>query len=143
GIRRELPWILMLGLAGAVLTAAVSFGLLLAAGVPSDEALLLAAILAATDPVSVFAALRRLRTPERLRVALEGESLANDGVAVLLFVVALAVVQRRVIDSPGVLGLVFSQTAGGIVIGIGIGLLTRPILASTTRAVPIRANGCA
>ena len=136
-VRRELPWILLLGLAGAVLTAAVSFGLLLAAGVPSDEAILLAAILAATDPVSVFAALRRLRTPERLRVALEGESLANDGVAVLLFVVALAVVERRVIDAPGVLGLIFSQTAGGIVIGIGIGMLTRRILASLPRALQI------
>ena len=136
-IRRELPWILLLGLAGAVLTAAVSFGLLLAAGVPSDEAILLAAILAATDPVSVFAALRRLRTPERLRVALEGESLANDAVAVLLFVVALAVVERRVIDAPGVLGLVFSQTTGGIVIGIGIGMLTRRILASLPRALQI------
>src|SRR5207237_7142 len=99
-VRRELPWILLLGLAGAVLTAAVSFGLLLAAGVPSDEGILLAAILAATDPVSVFAALRRLRTPERVRVALEGEGLANDGVAVLLFVVALAVVQRRVMYAP-------------------------------------------
>ncbi len=136
-IRRELRWILLLGLAGAVLTAAVSFGLLLAAGVPSDEAIVLAAILAATDPVSVFAALRRLRTPERLRVALEGESLANDGVALLLFVVALALVERRVIDAPGVLGLVFSQTAGGIVIGIGIGLLIRRILASLPRAVQI------
>src|SRR5207302_11282018 len=71
-IRRELPWILLLGVAGAVLTAALSFGLLLGAGVPSNEALMLAAILAATDPVSVFAALRRLHTPERLRVALEG-----------------------------------------------------------------------
>src|SRR5437773_2623111 len=130
-VRRELPWILLLGLAGAVLTAAVSFGLLLAAGVPFDEGIVLAAILAATDPVSVFAALRRLHTPERLRVALEGESLANDGVAVLLFVVALAVVERRVIDAPGVLGLVFSQAAGGLVIGIGIGLLTRRILAVT------------
>jgi len=124
-VRRELPWILLLGLAGAVLTAAVSFGLLLAA------------ILAATDPVSVFAALRRLRTPERLRVALEGESLANDGVAVLLFVVALAVVQRRVIDAPEVLGLVFSQAAGGLVIGIGIGLLTRRILGSLPRPLQI------
>src|SRR5207302_11462521 len=101
-IRRELPWMFLLGVAGAVLAAAVSFGLLLGAGVPSDEALMLAAILAATDRVSVFAALRRLQTPERLRVALEGESLANDGVAVLLFVVALAVVERRVIDAPGV-----------------------------------------
>src|ERR1700694_5019067 len=107
-------------------------------GGPSlHEAVLLAAILAATDPVSVFAALRRLHTPERLRVALEGESLANDGVAVLLFVVALAVVERRVIDPPGVLGLVFSQTAGGVVVGVGIGLLTRRILGGLPHAVQI------
>ena len=136
-IRRELPWILLLGVAGAVLAAAVSFGLLLGAGVPSDEALMLAAILAATDPVSVFAALRRLHTPERLRVALEGESLANDGVAVLLFVVALAVVERRVIDAPGVAGLVGFQTAGGVVIGVLTGLLARRILPTLPRAVQI------
>jgi CPA1 family monovalent cation:H+ antiporter len=136
-VRRELPWILLLGMAGAVLAAAASFGLLRAAGVPSDEALLLAAILAATDPVSVFAALRRLRTPERLRVALEGESLVNDGVAVLLFVVALAVVERRVIDPPGVLGLVVAQAVGGVAIGTVIGLLTRRILASLPHAAQI------
>ena len=136
-VRRELPWILLLGLAGAVLTGAVSFGLLRAAGLPSDEALLLAAILAATDPVSVFATLRRLHTPERLRVALEGESLVNDGVAVLLFVVALAVVERRVIDPPGVAGLVFSQTVGGLVVGVIIGLVTRRILAALPHAVQI------
>ena len=136
-VRRELPWILLLGLAGLVMAAAASFGLLRAAGVPSDEALLLAAILAATDPVSVFAALRRLRTPERLRVALEGESLVNDGVAVLLFVVALAVVERRVIDPPGVLSLVVAQSVGGVAIGTVIGLLTRRILASLPHAVQI------
>jgi CPA1 family monovalent cation:H+ antiporter len=101
---------------------------------------MLAAILAATDPVSVFATLRRLHTPERLRVALEGESLANDGVAVLLFVVALAVVQRRVIDPPGVLGLVVFQAAGGVVIGVGIGLLTRRILTTLPYALQVAAT---
>lgn len=136
-IRRELSWILLLGLAGAVLTAAASYGLLRVAGVPSDEALLLAAILAATDPVSVFAALRRLRTPERLRVALEGESLANDGVAVLLFAVALALVERRVIDPAGVVGLVFFQACGGLLVGAGVGLLARRILRSRPRTVQI------
>ena len=74
-----------------MVAAAVVFLLLRAGGVPSDdEALLLAAILAATDPIAVFAALRRVRTLPRLRITLEGESLANDGVAVVLFVVALA-----------------------------------------------------
>src|SRR5207245_5349048 len=136
-VRRELPWILSLGVGGALLAAALVFVLLRAAGFPSDEALLLAALLAATDPVSVFAALRRLHTPERLRVALEGESLSNDGVAVLLFVVALAVVERRVIDAPGVAGLVGFQTAGGVVIGVLTGLFARRILPTLPRAVQI------
>ena len=136
-IRRELPWILWLGLAGALLSGALSFALLRVAGLPPDEALLLAAILAATDPVSVFATLRRLRTPERLRVALEGESLANDGVAVLLFAVALALVQRRVIDPPGVISLVLLEMVGGLVIGSAIGLLARRFLARFPRAMPI------
>jgi monovalent cation:H+ antiporter, CPA1 family len=136
-VRRELTWILLLGLAGAVLTAGVVFGILRAAGLPSDDALLLAAILAATDPVSVFAALRRLHTPERLRVALEGESLVNDGVAVVLFVVALAVVERRVLDAPGVLGLFVWLSGGGIVVGAGVGLLTRRMLGIVPRPVQI------
>ena len=136
-VRRELPWILLLGVVGAVLTAALVFGLLRAAGLPFDEALLLAAVLAATDPVSVFAALRRLHTPERLRVALEGESLVNDGVAVVLFVVALAVVERRVVDAPGVLGLFVSLTLGGVVVGAGLGLLTRRILVIVARPLQI------
>src|SRR5205807_6495544 len=87
--------------------------------------------------VSVFAALRRLHTPERLRVALEGESLANDGIAVLLFVVALAVVERRVIHAPGVAGLVGFQTAGGVVLGVLTGLLARRILPTFPPAAQI------
>jgi len=128
-VRRELPWIVGLGLAGAVLTAGVVFGLLLVAGFSFAAALVLAAILAATDPVSVFAALRRLHTPERLRVALEGESLVNDGVAVVLFTVALAVVEGRVLDAPGIAGLSVWLTVGGLGIGVGLGLLTRRLLA--------------
>ena len=136
-VRRELSWILLLGVAGAVLTAGIVFGLLRAAGLPSAEALLLAAILAATDPVSVFAALRRLHTPERLRVALEGESLVNDGVAVVLFVVALAVVERHVLDAPGVVGLFLWLTGGGLAVGAGVGLLTRRLLGIVSRPVQI------
>jgi CPA1 family monovalent cation:H+ antiporter len=132
-VRRELPWILLLGLAGAVLTAALAFVFLRAVGLPSDEALLLAAILSATDPVSVFATLRRLHTPERLRLALEGESLVNDGVAVVVFVIALALVGRRVLDAPGVVGLFIRLTVGGVVVGVVLGLLARRMLAIVSR----------
>src|SRR5256714_14209297 len=61
-VRRELSWILLLGVGGAVVAAAIVFLLLRAAGFPSDEAVLVAAILAATHPGSVVAALRRLHT---------------------------------------------------------------------------------
>jgi Na+:H+ antiporter len=128
-VRRELTWILLFGLAGSILTAAIVCILLLAAGVSAGEAILLAAILAATDPVSVFAALRRMHTPERLRVALEGESLVNDGVAVVLFVTALSLVENRVVGAAGVIGLFTWLTVGGLIVGVGLGLLTRRILA--------------
>ena len=136
-VRRELSWILLLGLAGAVLSGCLVFVLLWAAGLPFDEVLLLAAILVATDPVSVFAVLRRLHTPERLRVSLEGESLVNDGVAVVSFVVALAVVERRVLDAPGFVGLFVSLTLGGVLVGAGLGLLTRRVLAIVPHPVQI------
>jgi CPA1 family monovalent cation:H+ antiporter len=139
-VRRELSWILLLGVGGAIMAAAIVFLLLRAAGFPSDEALLVAAILAATDPVSVFAVLRRLHTPERLRVALEGESLVNDGVAVVLFMVALAVVQRRAVGPPDVLRLFLFLTVGGLAVGAGFGLVTRRFLASVPKPVQIAAT---
>ena len=47
--------------------------------------LLIGSILAATDPVSVLALVRSLGAPKRLAVLLEGESLFNDGTAIVLF----------------------------------------------------------
>ena len=51
------------------------------------EALLFGAMAAATDPVSVLALFRDLGVPRRLYLLVEGESLLNDGVAVVLFVI--------------------------------------------------------
>ena len=51
--------------------------------------LLLGSILAATDPVSVLALVKTLGAPKRLSVLIEGESLFNDGTAVVLFNILL------------------------------------------------------
>lgn len=51
--------------------------------------LLLGSILAATDPVSVLALFKTLGAPKRLTVLIEGESLFNDGTAVVLFNILL------------------------------------------------------
>ena len=51
---------------------------------------LVGSILAATDPVSVLALVKTLGAPKRLSVLIEGESLFNDGTAVVLFNILLA-----------------------------------------------------
>jgi CPA1 family monovalent cation:H+ antiporter len=136
-VRREVSWILLLGLLGTILAAATVFALLRLASFPSEEALLLAAILAATDPVSVFAALRRLHTPERLRVALEGESLVNDGLAVVLFAVALSIVGRRAAGAADVIGLFLFLSAAGLLVGVVIGLVARWLMDRTPTGLQI------
>lgn len=136
-VRRQSWWILSLGLVGSLFGAALVFLLLRGFGVPSAEAILLAAILAATDPVSVFAALRRLHTPERLRVALEGESLVNDAVAVVLFAVALSVVEQHIIGAAPIVGSFLFLTLGGLIVGAIIGIAARWVMGRAPAAAQI------
>jgi CPA1 family monovalent cation:H+ antiporter len=132
-VRREMTWIALFGLAGTVIAGSMVFLILTLTGFSSGEAILLAAILAATDPVSIFAALRRLHTPERLRVALEGESLVNDGVAVVLFAIALSVVASQLVGVGGVLGLFTVLTLVGLLVGLLGGVASRWLLARVGR----------
>ncbi len=53
--------------------------------IPFHTALLLGAIAAAIDPVSVIALIREARLDRRLGAILEGEAVLNDGVAIVLF----------------------------------------------------------
>lgn len=83
--------ILVLAIAALTVSAAlVGAALRLGLGIPLPAALLFGALISATDPVAVVAIFRELGVPRRLLTLVEGESLLNDGVAIVLFTILLA-----------------------------------------------------
>jgi CPA1 family monovalent cation:H+ antiporter len=98
----------------------IGFGLQYFAGISLGTALLIGASLSATDPVSVIALFRELGVSKRLTVLMEGESLFNDGVAVVAFILLLGVAMGTKELSIPVALVQFSTFVG---IGVGIGSL--------------------
>jgi len=97
------------------------------------HAFLFAAVISATDPISVLALFKEVGAPKRLYQIVEGESLINDGVAVVIFAIVVAVIGLPSIHGPatalsGIQEIIafscvtFVKTAfGGILVGAGIG----------------------
>ncbi|MCP5095494.1 MAG: Na+/H+ antiporter [Chloroflexi bacterium] len=59
-------------------------------GLPWAAAIAFGALISATDPVAVVAFFRSLGVSKRLTILLEGESLFNDGVSIVIFGLAIA-----------------------------------------------------
>jgi monovalent cation:H+ antiporter, CPA1 family len=122
-LRNSVP-LLLLANAG-VLLAALATGYLVhwMIGLPLLTALLFGSIISATDPISVLAIFKALQVERRLSVILEGESLLNDGTAVVLFQI---LVGAAIGGQLGILkgaGLYFLAVAGGAVLGSALGYL--------------------
>jgi CPA1 family monovalent cation:H+ antiporter len=131
-LRRTAWRITMLAVPGTLITAGFVAGVLvMVKAFPLAPAVLFGAIVAATDPVAVVAAFRRVNVPPDLRTLVEGESLSNDGVALILFAFALAVAG----GSPTSIGadVLFGvlEAAGGVAIGVAGGVLCAAVLRAT------------
>lgn len=74
----------------AISTAVVSAGMVIFAHWPLPAAVAFAVLISATDPVSVIATMKEAGVKGRLRTLVESESLLNDGVAAVAFVLAVA-----------------------------------------------------
>jgi len=116
----------ILAVPGVFITTAVFAGAAVATnGMAWPAALVLGAIVSATDPVAVLAIFKNLGLPPALTNIVEGESVANDGVAVVL-VSSLAGFAATGALKGGVLGtaaFMIYESVAGILVGIAIALL--------------------
>ena len=91
---------------------------------PFIYCLLFGALISPTDPVAVLSILTKANIPKSLETKIVGESLFNDGVGVVLFVVTLEVA----LLGPGdvtlshALGIFLRETVGGLALGTALGL---------------------
>ena len=117
-LRPAVARVAILAVPGTVLSAMVVAVVLVAAGALSfGPALLFGAMISATDPVAVIAVFRHAAVPARVKAMVEAESIANDGVAVVLYGVALAVAQGIGVNWPSAIGQGAVQVVGGVLLG--------------------------
>src|SRR5271154_2870125 len=90
-------------------------------GMPFTVGLVLGAIVAPTDVVAPLAVVRRVGLPRRLVVVLEGEGLANDATALILYRFAVAAVGTSVFSFGTAAGEFALIVVGEIAYGIGVG----------------------
>ncbi len=111
--------VLFMAVPGVALSALlVGLGLSLTHEIPFLQALLLGAILAATDPVAVIPIMKRLEVPHDLATIIEGESLLNDGFAIVLYASLLAVIgSGRPLEALAFTAETLLVAGGGLLIG--------------------------
>jgi CPA1 family monovalent cation:H+ antiporter len=95
---------------------------------PWAVALLLGVMLSITDTVAVLAVFKGLKVPTRLATLMEGESLFNDGTALVLFKVVLVVVMTNQFSALHMIADLALVSVGGGVIGAACGFLASWIM---------------
>ncbi|MDP2326296.1 MAG: cation:proton antiporter, partial [Gammaproteobacteria bacterium] len=124
--------LLALGLVLATTAAVAAVARAVLPGLGWAEAIALGAIVSPPDAVSATAIGKRLRIPRRVVTILEGESLVNDATALVLYRAAVgAAVGGSVVLGDTLLQFVLAA-AGGVAIGIVVGMVSRWALCATT-----------
>jgi CPA1 family monovalent cation:H+ antiporter len=133
-LRDSLIPILVLAIPGVLVTTLIVGGIVaVGVKVPLTTALVFGALISATDPVAVVALFRALGVPRKLAVLVEGESLFNDGTAIVVFNLMLAAAAAATVngESQALNGFDLSRAVvdflivsmGGVAVGSLLGWL--------------------
>jgi monovalent cation/hydrogen antiporter len=93
-------------------------------GLPWSAGFLLGAIVAPPDVVAPLAIARKLGLPRRILVVLEGEGLANDATALILYRFAVAAISTGMFSLPEAAGTFVVIVAGEALFGAAVGWLS-------------------
>lgn len=105
-----------------------------------SEALVLGALLSATDPVAVVAVLREAGAPPRLSTLIEGESLLNDGTAIVLggvLLTALAGGGLAGVSLGAAFGSLLRVVIGGVLLGLALAGVVSHFVGRTFNDPPV------
>jgi Na+/H+ antiporter len=90
-------------------------------------AFVLGAVVSPTDPTAASAIAERLGLPRRIVALIEGESLVNDGTALVAYKFSVVAVVTGTFSLADAAGDFVLNVIGGIAIGLGIGFLIRQV----------------
>ena len=133
----DLKWVIgTLAVVGTILSSLIT-GLLgywlfdlVGLPLPFLYCLLFGALIAPTDPIAVMGVLRQARLPKALEIKIVGESLFNDGVGVVIFLVVLNLLPKPAVHVTDVAALFLTEAVGGAALGLVLGYLAYRMLKS-------------
>ncbi len=124
----DVKWVIAtLAVVGTILSSLITGGLgyfvfdLVGLPLPFLYCLIFGALIAPTDPIAVMGVLRQARLPKALEIKIVGESLFNDGVGVVIFLVVLNLLPKPSIEFSDVLILFLKEAIGGAALGLALG----------------------
>ena len=111
----------------------ISYGLLNSFGIEVSliQDLLIGALITPADQIAVLSILKSAGVAKSLETKIAGESLFNDGVAVVVFITIFQLAKPgAVFDAGSIATLFFKEAVGGIVFGLAIGYIAYKLIAS-------------